>query len=182
MGGEGQAGVGAVPGIGLRARPSAAATGPPGGCPILKTAPCGGPSGCVCPTCPAWSGSGGRSCAVEAAPPPALPAGPWGGRGSVSSLAQKLGVRTAVCLQDPEGGRGSRDWGESRGPTRSWGDGGGGQGLFSTWGPIIPPSHLRMGTLLSVCGGQSPVQELPVLAPPLVPELLGVHSSHAVKV
>lgn len=34
---------------------------------------------------------------------------------------------------------------------------------------------------LCVCGG-SPVQELPVLASPLVPEFLGVHASNAVKV
>lgn len=48
---------------------------------VLRVAPYGGPSDCVCPTCPAWSGRNGRSDAVGAAPPPALPAGPWGQRG-----------------------------------------------------------------------------------------------------
>ena len=46
--------------------------------PLFGGPPFGRPCGCVHPTSPAWSGSGGRSSVRGVAPPPALPAGPCG--------------------------------------------------------------------------------------------------------
>lgn len=129
-----------------------------------------------------WVGEGGD----QRCPEPATSWGEWDGSGQDPSPgARGFRASTTVGVQ--------WEYGDSGPPLGCWNLGAGrvqGLSLFCrTLGRDVASGsgacrswRRRTQVSVSVAGEWSPVQQLPVLTAPLVPELLSIHASHALKV